>query len=61
MTNLNLLLRYKTAKDGELQVKGAARIAIDGGGGLVVHGPKDGVLERISLAHLYSLSIQMIG
>lgn len=61
MKNLNLLLRFKTVKDAELQVKGAARITIDGEGGVLVHDPQNGTPERISLAHLHSLSIQMVG
>jgi hypothetical protein len=61
MKNLNLLLRFKTVKDAEVQVKGAARITIDGAGGVIVHDPQNGASERISVAHLHSLSIQMIG
>jgi hypothetical protein len=60
MNNLNLLLQFKTAKDAELQVKRAARITIDGRGGVIVHDLQNEVPERISMAHLQALSIQMI-
>jgi len=58
MKGLNLLLTFKMAGAMDTQFKGAARIKIDGCGGLMVYGARSGVVERISLGQLQSLSIQ---
>jgi hypothetical protein len=57
MDNLNLLLKYKLNGDAEPQVRGAARISVDGLGGLLVYDAVTGKPERISLSELTSLRI----
>jgi hypothetical protein len=57
MENLNLLLRFTTAGEAETHVRGAARITLDGLGGLLVYDSATGVAERISLSDLGSLRI----
>jgi hypothetical protein len=57
MDNLNLLLSYTMSGDAETHVKGAARISVDGMGGLLVYDAQTGRAERISLEQLASLRI----
>lgn len=61
MENLNLVLKFKLAGDGQLQVKGAARIKVDGKGGLMLYDPQGGAAETIDLGQLRSLCIQPVG
>jgi hypothetical protein len=57
MDNLYLLLRFTLAGDTEAKVRGAARITVDGRGGLVVYDAATGQPERISLDQLQSVRI----
>jgi hypothetical protein len=57
MGNLNLLVKFTTTRDAEMQVRCAARISVDGHGGLVVYDSATGRAERITLAELNSLRI----
>ena len=60
MDNLNLILKFKLAGDGHLHVKSAARIRVDGRGGLMLYGTYSGDVEIIDLQALRSLSIQQV-
>ncbi len=60
MNNLNLVLKFKLAGDGNLHVKGAARISLDGHGGLMLFDTQGGAAETIDLRNLQSLSIQQV-
>ena len=57
MKNLNLILKFKLAGDGQFHVKGAARMKVDGSGGLTVYDSESGCAETIDLCSLRSLSI----
>ena len=60
MEHLNLILKFKLEEDAEVQVKGAARISVDGHGGLVIHDAGNDAPQRISLARLHSFWIYPI-
>jgi hypothetical protein len=60
MNKLNLILKFKLAGDGHFHVKGAARIRVDGRGGLMLYGTQSGAVETIDLQALRSLSIQQV-
>jgi hypothetical protein len=57
MHNLNLVLRFTVGRSDDSQVRGAARIRVDGLGGILVYDAETGKAERISLADMNSLSI----
>ena len=59
MEHLNFVLQYKLASDQSLRVSGAARIKIDGRGGLIVYS-QDGMAEKIMLSDLVAMSIQAV-
>jgi hypothetical protein len=54
---LNLVLKFKFTGNGQLHVKGAARIQVDGLGNLLLCDAEDGTTERIELKKLESLEI----
>ena len=56
MENPNLLVRFMV-HGAEAQVRAAARISVDGLGGLLVYDAETGEPERLCLADLDSLSI----
>jgi hypothetical protein len=60
MDNLNLILKFKLAGDGHLYVKSAARIRVDGRGGLMFYDTQSRAVETIKLRTLRSFSIQQI-
>lgn len=60
MEKLNLVLKFQLEKEAELQVRGAARIIINGRDGLVLHHSDDGVPETIQVAGLQTLSIRPV-
>jgi hypothetical protein len=60
MEKIRLILKFTVAGEGDCRVRGAARITVDGHGGLTVHEPGSGAVERIELARLQTLSIQPI-
>ena len=57
MNNLNLLVKFTMTGAAEAQVRCAARISVDGHGGLVVYDSATGKAETITLAELESLRI----
>ena len=57
---VNLVLSFKLAGDRDCRVCGAARITVDGRGGLTLHHARNGRTERIDLAELQSLSIRSL-
>jgi hypothetical protein len=58
MENLNLVLKFKLAGDGNCHIRGAARIKVDGQGGLTVYDAGGEPAEKIDLTKLQSMSIQ---
>jgi hypothetical protein len=60
MENLNLVLKFKLARDRRLHVKCAARIKVDGRGGLLFYDAKGGPAEYIDLRDLQSFRIQPV-
>jgi hypothetical protein len=44
MDNLNLVVKFMLAGDAQLHVKGAARIKVDGRGGLLLYGAQGGAV-----------------
>jgi len=59
--DVNLFLSFKLAGQSKSSVRGAARIKIDGRGGLTVYSAESGLAERIDLAELQSFSIYSLG
>ena len=57
MNDLKLLLTFKLVGDAAVQARAAARIRVDGMGGLLVYDVKTGQAERIPLERMNSLSI----
>jgi len=57
MNNLNLLLTFKSVGDATVQAKAAARIRVDGLGGILVYDAETGQAERIPLDRMNSLCI----
>lgn len=57
---LNLVLKFKLAGDARLHVKGAARIRVDGRGGLTFCDAQTGTMERIQLSDLQSFCVQQV-
>ena len=60
MDNLNLVVKFKQAGDGHLQVKGASRIKVDGRGGLLVYDSQGEGCETIELGSLTSFCLQQV-
>jgi hypothetical protein len=57
MNHINLVLKFRLAGDGELQIKGVARIKIDGRGGLIFYEVPTGEIQTIEVGKLDSLSV----
>lgn len=57
MDNLNLVLKFRLAGNDQFQIKGAARIKVDGRGGLMFYDVQSGKTERIEVGQLQSLSL----
>ena len=57
MNDLNLVLKFKAAGDTQSQFRGAARITVDGRGGIVVYDPTNHTPERIATANVQDLCI----
>ena len=58
MTSPNLVLTFTLAGDSRIHVKSAARIKVDGRGGLTLFDADKGREEWVSLGHVRSLTIQ---
>jgi len=61
MDQPNLILKYKRYDEAEPRVVGAARIRIDGRGGLILYSSQSRIPEWISLSGLESLAFQPVG
>jgi hypothetical protein len=57
MERPNLLLTFKMPGASEPEVRGAARISVDGRGGILVYNAETGTPERISVDQLKSFQI----
>jgi hypothetical protein len=60
MENGNLVLKFKLARDRRFRVKRAARIKVDGRGGLVFYDARNGAAEYINLRELQAFCIQPV-
>ena len=60
MDDLNLVVKFVVAGDGELQVKGASRIKVDGRGGLLLYDTRGEGVETIALGSLKSFCLQQV-
>ena len=60
MDDLNLVLKFRVSGEQALRVKGAARIKVDGRGGLMVYDAQNGAAETIDLQSLQAFSIQTL-
>jgi len=58
MKDLNLVLMFRLSGEGQMRVKGASRIKLDGRGGLMVYDAENGAAETFDLQNLQSFSIQ---
>lgn len=58
MKNMNLVVTFRLSTDGQMRVKGASRIKLDGRGSLMLYDPENGAAETIDLRSVQSLSIQ---
>ncbi len=58
MKDLNLVLMFRLSGDGQMRVKGASRIKLDGRGGLMVYDSENGAAETYDLENMQSVSIQ---
>lgn len=54
---INLVLKFRFAGDDQTYIKGAARIKVDGRGGLMFHDVQSGKTERIAVSELESFKI----
>jgi hypothetical protein len=59
MTSPNLVLTFTLAGDSRVHVRGAARIKVDGRGGLTIFETEKGN-ESVSLGSVQSLKIQSV-
>jgi hypothetical protein len=57
MDHINLVLKFRLAGDCELQIKGVARMKLDGRGGLIFYEVLSGETRRIALGQLDCLSV----
>ena len=60
MDNLNLIVKFMLAGDGQVHVKGATRIKVDGRGGLLLYDTQGGAVETIELGALKSIRLQQM-
>ena len=58
MKNLNLVVMFRLSSDGQMRVKGASRIKLDGRGSMMLYDAENGAAEKIDLATVQSFSIQ---
>jgi len=58
MKDLNLVLMFRLSGEGQMRVKGASRIKLDGRGGLMVYDSENGSTETFDLQNMQSFSIQ---
>jgi hypothetical protein len=58
MNDLNLVLKFRLAGEESIQIKGAARIEVDGHGGLSFYDVQSGSVERIELSQIQSFSLR---
>ena len=56
----NLVLTFTLTGDSRVHVKGAARIKVDGRGGLTLFDVEEGRSEIVSLGRLRSLTIESV-
>jgi hypothetical protein len=60
MTSPNLVVTFTLAGDSRVHIRGAARIKVDGRGGLTLIDAEKGSSELVSLVCLRSLTIQAV-
>jgi hypothetical protein len=57
MDHINLVLKFRLAGDGQVQIKEVARIKIDGRGGLIFYEVHTGRTQTIEVGQLDSFSV----
>ncbi len=57
---MNLVVKFILAGDGRLHVKSAARIKVDGRGGLLLYDAQGGAVETIELGALKAFRLQRV-
>lgn len=57
MNDFNLVVKLKLANGGGVQIKGAARIKVDGRGSLMLFDPQGGI-EAIEVGQIESFSVK---
>jgi hypothetical protein len=60
MDCVNLVVKYRLAGSGTLQIKGVTRITVDGRGSLIFYDVQTDSTERIDLGQLQSLSLESV-
>ena len=60
MDQLNLVLKFRLTGHDQCQVKGAARMKVDGRGSLSFYDVQSGSMERIDLRQLQSLTLRCL-
>ncbi|HUI77447.1 MAG TPA: hypothetical protein VLY24_06010 [Bryobacteraceae bacterium] len=60
MEKVNLVLKFQMAGKAGCYLRGAARIKVDGRGGLTLYDTDTAVAEKIDLSKLQSLSIRFL-
>jgi hypothetical protein len=60
MDNLNLVVKFMLAGEGQLHVKGATRIKVDGCGGLLLYNAQGEDVETIELGALKLFRLQQM-
>jgi len=60
MNPTNLVLTFTLAGDNRVHVRGAARIKVDGRGGLTLFGSEKGRTEMVSLGRIRTLTIETV-
>jgi hypothetical protein len=60
MNPTNLVLTFTLTGDSRVHVRGAARIKVDGRGGLTLFDSEKGCMERVSLERLRTLTIETV-
>ena len=53
-----LVLKFQKADESELQVRGAARIRMDGRGNLTIYDADSGAAETVQMSQIHQLSIE---
>lgn len=59
MNNLNLMVKFKLATSGDVQIKGVSRMKVDGRGSVLLY-DSNGEVERIDVRQMESFSVHAL-